>query len=85
MKSVINDMPTRHLDLHLHKQVLRNPNYAAKITDLEDWTGVGVASCYCDVVVCEKHMADMLRRDGFKTKARIETDLERIFVLLSGT
>jgi hypothetical protein len=85
MKSVINDMPTRHLDLHLHKQILRNPNYAAKITDLEDWTGVGVASCYCDVVVCEKHMADMLRRDGFKTKGRIETDLEKIFVILGGT
>jgi hypothetical protein len=85
MKSVIDDMPTRHLDLHLHKQVLRNPNYAAKITDLEDWTGVGVATCYCDVVVCEKHMADMLRRDGFKTKARVETDLEKTFISLSST
>lgn len=85
LKAIINDMPTRHLDLHLHKQVLRNPNYAPKITDLEDWSGVGVASCYCDVVVCEKHMADMLRRDRFKTNARIETDLEKTFVLLRNT
>jgi len=85
LKTVINDMPTRYLDLHLHRQVLRNPNYASKITDLEDWSGVGVASCYCDVVVCEKHMADMLKRDRFVTKARIETDLEKTFVLLSNT
>jgi hypothetical protein len=27
-------------------------------------------------VVCEKHMAHMLRRNGFVTKARIEVDLE---------
>ena len=85
MKSVIDDMPTRHLDLHLHRQVQRNPNYLAKVKDLEDWTGVGVATCYCDVVVCEKHMADMLRRDGFKTKARVETDLGETFISLSST
>lgn len=84
LKAIINDMPTRHLDLHLHKQVLRNHNYASKLTDLEDWTGIGVASCYCDVVVCEKHMADMLKRDGFRTKARIETDIEKTFILLKG-
>ena len=83
MKAVLDDMPTRHLDLHLHRQVLANPQYFAKVTDLEDWAGVGVAACYCDVVVCEKHMADMLRRANYKTKARVETDLERTFVLLT--
>ena len=83
VKALIDDMPTRHLDLHLHKQVLANPNYLAKVTDLEDWVGVGVAACYCDVVVCEKHMADMLRRANYKTKARVETDLEKTFVLLT--
>jgi hypothetical protein len=36
-----------------------------------------VASCYCDVVVCEKHMANMPRRNGFITNARIEVDLEK--------
>jgi hypothetical protein len=35
-----------------------------------------VASCYCDVLVCEKHMANMLRRNGFVTKARVEINLE---------
>lgn len=79
LKAIVDAMPTRHLDLHLHRQVLRNPNYKVQITDLEDWAGVGVASCYCDVVVCEKHMADMIRRDRFQVKARIETNLADIF------
>lgn len=80
-KSIIDDMPTRRLDLHLHRQIVRNPAYASKITDLEDWTGVGVASCYFDVVVCENHMADMLKRNGYRTKARVETNLDNAFVL----
>ncbi|MNG63954.1 hypothetical protein D3C79_221900 [compost metagenome] len=79
MKSIIDSMPTRSLDLHLHRQVLANPNYAAKITDLEDWAGLGLAACYCDVVVCEKHMADMMKRNKYKTKARVETNLENVF------
>ena len=74
---IIESMPSRKLDLHLHKQVLRNPNYEPKLSDLEDWAGLGVASQYCDVVVCEKHLADMMRRDGFKTKARVETKLSK--------
>ena len=79
MRSVVDDMPTRHLDLHLRRQVLANPKYVPKLTDLEDWAGLGVAACYCDVVVCEKHMADMLRRNRYKTKARIEIDIENAF------
>jgi hypothetical protein len=82
LKQVINDMPTRRVDLHLHKQVLRNSNYRACHTDLEDWGGMAIASSYCDVVVCEKHMADMLKRDGFRTHARVEVNLENTF---SGT
>jgi hypothetical protein len=78
-KTLINNMPTRPVDLHLHKQVLRNPKYVAKHTDLEDWASLAVASCYCDVVMCEKHMADMLTRDKFKTHARIEANLDRAF------
>jgi hypothetical protein len=75
-KRVIDDMPTRRVDMHLHKQVLRNPNYVARLSDLEDWGGLVPAACYCDVVVCEKHMADMLHRDGFTTQARVEVNLE---------
>jgi hypothetical protein len=79
MKQVIDDMPTRRVDLHLHRQVLRNPRYVARASDLEDWGGLVLACCYCDVVVCEKHMADMLRRDGFVTAARVEVDLDQTF------
>ncbi|MFA6310397.1 MAG: hypothetical protein WCV99_10535 [Sterolibacterium sp.] len=79
LKAFVDEMPTRHLDLHLHRQVLRNPSYNPKITDLEDWAGLGIASCYCDIVVCEKHMADMIQRDHFSVKARIETNLANIF------
>lgn len=85
LKKLINDMPTRRVDLHLHKQVLRNPKYAPKRTDLEDWAALAVASCYCDVVVCEKHMADMLSRDAFRARARIEVDLDRTFTALAPT
>jgi len=82
LKQVIDDMPTRRVDLHLHRQVLRNPSYLARSTDLEDWGSLALASSYCDVVVCEKHMADMLKRDSFRTHARIEVDLEKTFALL---
>ena len=84
LKQVIDDMPSRRVDLHLHKQVLRNLSYVARPTDLEDWGSLTVASSYCDVVICEKHMADMLKRDGFRTHARIEVNLENTFALLKG-
>lgn len=84
LKQVIDDMPTRRVDLHLHRQVLRNATYRAKSTDLEDWGSLALATCYCDVVVCEKHMADMLRRDRFRTVSRVETNLEQIFAKVRG-
>jgi len=68
-------MPIRKVDLHLHRQVLKNPQYRPKVTDLEDWAALATASVYCDVVVCEKHMAAMLQRDHFETRARIGTHL----------
>jgi hypothetical protein len=76
---LVDSMPSRNLDVHLHRQVLKNSNYLPKISDLEDWAGLGIAACYCDIVVCEKHFAAMLRRDGFKPKARIVTNLYEIF------
>ena len=82
---MMNDMPTRRMDLHLRRQVLRNRKYRARSSDLEDWGGVAVAVCYCDVVICEKHMADMLRRDGFKTHARVEVALENAFQTVATT
>lgn len=72
-------IPTRVMDIHLHRQVMKNPEYKPKLSDLEDWAGVGVASCYCDVVVCEKHLADMLQRDSYLPRARVEKQLAHIF------
>ena len=78
-KNIVSKMPTQVLDVHLHHQVLKNSQYKAKLNDLEDWAGLGVAVCYCDIVVCERHFADMLRRDGYSAHARVETDLANIF------
>jgi hypothetical protein len=75
MKRLIEDMPSRRVDLHLHRQVARNPQFKPKKTDLEDWAGLGPAAAYCDIVVCERHFADMIRRDGFATHAVVFTDL----------
>ncbi len=77
--NIVSKMPTRVLDIHLHHQVLKNSQYSPKVSDLEDWTGLGVASCYCDVVVCEKHFANLINRDGYSPHARIETDLKNVF------
>jgi len=71
-------MPTRILDVHLHRQVLKNDQYRPKKSDLEDWGGIGVASCYCDVVVCEKHFANMLSRNNYKPTARVVTRLDDV-------
>ena len=78
-KEFLMSMPTRKLDIHLHRQVLKNEQYKPKKSDLEDWGGIGVASCYCDVVVCEKHFASLLNRDGYIPKARVVTKLDHVF------
>lgn len=78
-KDMISRMPSRAMDIHLHHQVLKNHQYKPKVNDLEDWAGLGVAACYCDVVVCEKHFANMIIRDGFSVHARVETNLANIF------
>lgn len=79
IKDFMNSIPTRHLDIHLHRQVLKNPQYKPKKGDLEDWAGLGPAMCYADIVVCEKHFADLAQRDSYRTKARVETNIHDIF------
>jgi hypothetical protein len=80
---LMDSIPTRKLDIHLHRQILKNSNYHPKITDLGDWGGIGIASCYCDVVICEKHFADLLQRDHYNSHARIETNLENLIQPIS--
>lgn len=79
LKNLLMMIPTRKLDIHLHRQVIRNDEYKPKHSDLEDWAGIGLASCYCDIVVCEKHFADMLQRDSYKPFARIVRNLDDVF------
>lgn len=79
LKSFMDFIPTRRLDIHLHKQVLKNPQYKPKYSDLEDWAGLVPALCYADIVVCEKHFADMACRENYKHHARIETSIYNIF------
>lgn len=75
LSALVDRLPSRTVDLHLYRQVLKNPQLKSRITDLEDWSGLGLASAYCDVVVCEKHFADLLLRDGFRPPAQIITDI----------
>lgn len=79
IKTFIDSMPTRKLDIHLHQQVLKNSNYRPKHNDLEDWAGLGPAMCYADIVVCEKHFADLASRDKYQHHARIETSIYDMF------
>jgi hypothetical protein len=71
----LQEMPSRRVDMHLHRQVLKDPTYRPKASDLEDWAALGMACAYCDVVACEKHMAAMLNRDHFRERARVERRL----------
>jgi hypothetical protein len=81
----IEELPTRRIDLHLHRQVLRNPSLKPKLTDMEDWAGLGTAAAYCDVLVCEKHFANLLGRDGFQPVAKVITDVRELPLQLGTT
>jgi len=76
IRKFIDLMPTRQMDVFLHKLVLQNPSLKHKITDLDDWAGVGVATQYCDLVICEKHFHNFATRKGFKGKAVVSRTLE---------
>jgi hypothetical protein len=81
LRAFLEYMPSRRLDLHLHRQWLRNPQLRPKHNDLLDWAGLGPAATYCDVLVCERHFGELLRRDGFQPRAVILNsvrDLEKI-------
>lgn len=75
LTALVQDMPSRRTEIHMHRQIIKNPGLKPKDNDLEDWGGLGPATAHCDVVVCEKHFASLLRRDGFQTNARVITDV----------
>lgn len=78
LASVVRGMPSRRTEIHLHRQIIKNPNLKPKDNDLEDWSRLGPATAHCDVVVCEKHFANLLHRDGFRPKARVITDVRKL-------
>ncbi|CAA0117653.1 Uncharacterised protein [BD1-7 clade bacterium] len=75
LSSILDDMPSRALEVHLHRLVLANDNYNPKITDLNDWGGFALGAMYCDHAIGEKHMVDMLTRKKFKSKANIHKNV----------
>lgn len=81
---IVRGMPSRRTEVHLHRQIIKNPNLKPKANDLEDWSGPGPATAHCDIVVCEKHFANLLRRDGFRPHARVITDLRKLPDVLKG-
>ena len=78
LTEILNEIPTRQVDIHLHKQILKNPDLKPNLTDLEDWAGLGPTSMYCDILICEKHFANLMLRDNFQVKAEIITDLAKL-------
>ena len=87
IKDPVNDfimqMPTRKIDFHLSWQWAKNPYLKPKLSDLNDWTFLGMAVEYCDVVVAEKQFVDLITRDGFKHKATVVSDLIKLPEVLS--
>ena len=74
-RSLVDALPSRCVDLHLHRQVLRNPTLRPKENDLEDWGAMAPAAAHCDFLVCEKHFASLVLRDGFTPRAKVLTDV----------
>jgi hypothetical protein len=76
----IESMPTVKIDIHLRLQWVRNRQLRTKPTDLNDWGYVAPAAAYCDVVVTEKQLADLLNR-RLQKRAIVITDLRELIRL----
>lgn len=70
----VDAMPSIRLDMHLRQQWVRNQQLKARPSDLNDFGYVGTAAAYCDVVVTENQLADLLNRDK-KKKATVISNL----------
>lgn len=76
---LLDMMPSRRVDMHIRTQWARNANLKPNLSDLNDWVYLGIGVCYCDLVVTENQMNDLLRRAyefASKTTSRL-TDLLR--------
>jgi hypothetical protein len=70
----VDAMPSIRLDMHLRQQWVRNPQLKTRPSDLNDFGYVGTAAAYCDVVVTENQLANLLNRDK-KKKATVISNL----------
>jgi hypothetical protein len=78
----LEDMPSRRVDMHLHRQWGKNESLPHKESDLNDWVFLGDAVMYCHIVVAEKQFTDLVRRDGFSCPARVIDDIRELPGLL---
>jgi hypothetical protein len=66
--------------MHLRTQWAKNASLKPKLSDLNDWTYLGIAVCYCDLVVTENQMNNLFQRSeefASKSTARL-TDLLKL-------
>ena len=78
---ILDDMPSRKVDMHLRREWAKNPHLTPKESDLNDWAALSIAACYADVLVTEKQTADLLNRDH-STPATVIAHLTELTQLL---
>lgn len=76
-RAFLDDMPSQRADMHLKMQWAKNPYLPPRESDLVDWSFLGVAVSYCDIVVTENQMADLFSR-GFDTHATVIAQLGQL-------
>ena len=76
----VDAMPSIRLDMHLRMQWVRKQQLKTRLSDLNDFGYVGTAAAYCDVVVTENQLGDLLNRDKNKKAIVISNvmDLPRV-------
>ncbi len=74
LTAFIDAMPSVRIHAHLRLQWIRNEQLPTRPSDLNDWGYVAPAAAYCDVVVTEKQLANLLNR-GLQKKATVITEL----------
>jgi hypothetical protein len=81
----VDALPTRHVEIHLHRHWARNKQLKETRSALIDWGQTAPMAMYADVVVTEKKLANLLNRPGLRKKAAVITDLGELPNALIGT
>jgi len=81
-RAFLDDMPSRIADMHLRREWAKNANLTPRESDLNDWAYLGVAVCYCDVLVTEKQIADLFSR-SFTAHATVLSRLPDLLAVLT--